>query len=97
MPLDDGPQVSQTPLFGRKVKKFKKTEKAALDEEVSRIISNPEIGEETKGDLQGVRVHKYRFSRREMLLAYSATKEEILLITIGSHENYYRDLKGYIR
>ncbi len=97
MPLDNGPRVSQTPLFGRKVKKFKKSEKAALDEEVRKIISNPEIGEEKKGDLQGIRVHKYRFNRHELLLAYSSNKEEILLITIGSHENYYRDLKGYIR
>jgi mRNA-degrading endonuclease RelE of RelBE toxin-antitoxin system len=97
MPLDDVPHISQTPLFGRKVKKFKKPEKAALDIEVRRIISNPEIGEEKKGDLQGIRVHKYRFNRQEILLAYSANKEEILLITIGSHENYYRDLKGYFR
>jgi mRNA interferase RelE/StbE len=96
MPLDDGPRVRQTPLFGRKVKKFKKTEKAALDEEVRKIISNPEIGQEKKGDPQGIRVHKYRFNRHELLLAYSANKDEILLITVGSHENYYRDLKGYI-
>jgi len=68
-----------------------------LDEEVRKIISNPEIGQEKKGDLQGIRVHKYRFNRQEMLLAYSFSKNEILLITIGSHENYYRDLKGYIR
>jgi mRNA interferase RelE/StbE len=91
MPLGDGPAIRQTPLFGRKVKKLKKAEKAALDEEVKRIIAKPEIGVEKKGDLQGIRVHKYRFNRHEMLLAYSATELEILLITLGSHENYYRD------
>lgn len=97
MPSGDGHRVIQTPLFGRKIKKFQKTEKSALDEEVRKIISNPEIGQEKKGDLQGIRAHKYRFNRQEMLLAYSFSKNEILLITIGSHENYYRDLKGYIR
>ena len=92
----DDLKISQTPLFGRKVKKFRKDEKAALDEQVKVIIQNPKIGEEKKGDLQGIRVHKYKFNRQELLLAYRTEESEILLITIGSHENYYRDLKGYL-
>lgn len=90
------PRIAQTPLFGRKTKKFKKDEKAELDRQVREIIKNPGIGAEKKGDLQGVRVHKYKFKRQELLLAYRATDEEILLITIGSHENYYRDLETYL-
>lgn len=92
----DDLQISQTPLFGRKVKKFTKKEKAALDKQVKAIIENPEIGVEKKGDLKGIRVHKYKFNRQELLLAYRFDEPEILLITIGSHENYYRDLKDYI-
>jgi mRNA-degrading endonuclease RelE of RelBE toxin-antitoxin system len=93
----DDRKVSQTPLFGRKIKKFKKDEKAELDGQVKTIIKNPEIGEEKKGDLHGIKVHKYRHKRQEMLLAYRADESEILLITIGTHENYYRDLKSYLR
>lgn len=83
----DDRRISQTLLFGRKIKKFKAKEKETLDQEVRKIIFTPEIGQEKKGDLRGVRVHKYKFSRQEMLLAYSVTEEEIFLITIGSHEN----------
>lgn len=96
MSSDNARRVAQTPLFGRKIKKFKKSEKEALDKEVRRILSDFEIGQEKKGDLQGVRIHKYRFNRQEMLLAYSLEEGEILLATIGSHENYYRDLKNYL-
>lgn len=91
----DNFSISQTPLFGRKVKKFNRNEKEALDVEVKKLFESPELGEEKKGDLQGVRVHKYKFNRRELLLAYSLSEKRILLITIGSHENYYRDLKAY--
>ncbi|MEX2381395.1 MAG: type II toxin-antitoxin system RelE/ParE family toxin [Opitutales bacterium] len=90
-------RISQTPLFGRKVKKFKKNEKETLDREVQRIMADPDIGAEKKGDLQGIRVHRYKFNSQELLLAYSVEEDEILLITIGSHENYYRDLKGYVK
>ena len=93
----DRPRVCQTPLFGRKVKKLRKDEKAELDRQVREILKNPEIGVEKKGDLQGIRVHKYKFKSSEQLLAYRADQEEILLITLGSHENYYRDLKTYLR
>lgn len=92
----DNLKISQTPLFGRKVKKIRKDEKAALDAEVKIIIGNPDIGTEKKGDLRGIRVHKYRFNHQELLLAYRASELEVLLITIGSHENYYRDLKNYL-
>ncbi len=90
-------RISQTPLFERKVKKFKKNEKEALDLEIRKIMVDPEIGGEKKGDLRGIRVYKYKFKRQELLLAYSIETNEILLITIGSHENYYRDLKGYAK
>lgn len=88
-------KISQTPLFGRKIKKLKRNEKEALDGEVRRLLSEPELGEEKKGDLQGIRVHKYKFNRKEILLAYFVSEKEIVLITIGSHENYYRNLKAY--
>ncbi len=88
-------EIIQTPLFGRKIKKYKKNEKKALDMEIRKLLENPELGQEKKGDLQGVRVYKYKVNRQEILLAYSVLENEILLITIGSHENYYRDLKAY--
>ncbi|MCC5849055.1 MAG: type II toxin-antitoxin system RelE/ParE family toxin [Verrucomicrobia bacterium] len=90
-------EILASPLFGRKAKKLQKVEKRQLDEEVKRILENPEIGQEKKGDLQGVRVHKYKMNNQQMLLAYQVFENEILLLTFGSHENYYRDLKKYIK
>ena len=89
-------QVFQTPLFGRKTKKLRADEKAELDLQVGVILKNPEIGPEKKGGLQGIRVHKYRFNQQEMLLAYRFQEKELLLIMLGSHENYYRELKRYL-
>ena len=90
-------KIHASPLFGRKVKKLKKNEKKRVDEEVKRIFDNPKIGQEKKEDLQGVKVHTYKIGNQQMLLAYEASEKEILLLTFGSHENYYRDLKNYLK
>jgi mRNA-degrading endonuclease RelE of RelBE toxin-antitoxin system len=86
-----------SPLFGRKLKKLKKDEKKRLDEEVRKIQGDPSLGQEKKGDLQGVRVHKFKLNNVQILLAYEVSENEILLLTFGSHENYYRDLKNYLK
>jgi len=95
MPLDR--RILVSPLFGRKVKKLKKNEKKRLDEEVRKIQGDPCLGQEKKGDLQGIRVHKFKLNNVQILLAYEASENEILLLTFGSHENYYRDLKNYLK
>lgn len=89
--------VFQSSSFGRKVKKFKDKEKLALDEAVKAIINNPSIGIEKKGDLRGVLVYKFKIIKTEYLLSYRVVGEDLELITIGPHENYYRDLKSYIK
>ncbi len=95
MPSDK--KVFNSPLFGRKVKKLSKKEKERLDEEIRKILANPSIGEEKKGDLRGVRVHKFKINKKQILLAYQDLAKELLLLTFGSHENYYRDLKNYLK
>ena len=90
-------KIQASPLFGRKSKKLKKNEKRRLDEEIKKISENPEMGQEKKGDLQGVKVHKYTVGNQQILLAYEASEKEILLLTFGSHKNYYRDLKNYLK
>ncbi|MDD5296310.1 MAG: type II toxin-antitoxin system RelE/ParE family toxin [Rhodocyclaceae bacterium] len=84
-----------TPRFLREIKRLYPLEKAALDEAVRSVAENPEVGEMKKGDLAGVRVHKYRFNAQQLLLAYRVAPEEdaIKLLSFGTHENFYRDLK----
>ena len=90
-------QIIQTRSFERKVKKFTKREKKKLDEEIRKILDNPSIGSEKKGDLRGVFIHKFKILTNQYLLAYRFFGENLELIMIGSHENYYRDLKSYLR
>jgi mRNA-degrading endonuclease RelE of RelBE toxin-antitoxin system len=90
-------KIYQSRLFEKKVKKMSKTEKHALDREVRNIAENPNIGEEKKGDLKGVFVHKYKLKTNLYLLAYRKAGIDLELVMIGSHENYYRDLKSYLK
>ena len=83
--------------FGKKIKKFKKKEKSDLDNEIKKIIHNPSIGFEKKGDLRGIFVHKFKIQQTLYLLSYRMVGEDIELIMIGPHENYYRDLKLYLK
>ena len=57
------------------------------------IVANPEIGEAKKGDLAGVYVRKLPLPRRQMLLAYEWNPKTRVLLLLGRHENFYRDLK----
>jgi len=90
-------RVYQSRSFERKIKKLTKQEKELLDHEIRSIIENPLIGEGKKGDLQGVFVHKFKLSNTLYLLAYRLDSDALELIMIGPHENYYRDLKQYLK
>jgi len=88
--------IYQSRSFEKKVKKMPKSEKDTLDREIRRIAENISIGEEKKGDLRGVFVHKFKLKTIQYLLAYRKVGSNIELVMIGPHENYYRDLKQYL-
>ena len=88
-------KIYLSPAFGRKIKKLRKQEKKELDDAVLDIVNEPGLGQEKVGDLAGVLVHKFKIKKQLTLLSYTYTKSEINLLTFGSHENFYRDLKKY--
>jgi hypothetical protein len=90
-------KILQSRSFERKVKKFTKREKSKLDEQIRRIMDYPLIGSEKKGDLRGVYVHKFKIQNVQYLMAYRFVGEDLELVMIGLHENYYRDLKSYLK
>ena len=90
-------KIFQSPTFFRYVKKVDKKFKAEIDSQVRLIAENPDIGEQKKGDLQEVRVHKFKFSNSLYLIAYRHDDDEIQLVMLSTHENFYRDLKNYIK
>ena len=87
--------VLQTPTFSKQVKKLHKNQKKDLDDAVKIIIKDPAIGELKKGDLNGVQVYKFKMVKQLALLAYefNACGHQLILLALGSHENFYRDLK----
>ncbi len=85
-------------------KKSPKNLQFGIDDQVKKIIKNPEIGELKKGDLMGIRVHKFTFRSQLLLLSYeyklvsdADQRDDVLyLYTIGSHENFYKKLRKYL-
>lgn len=85
--------VKQMPAFKRGYKKLHLNQKCIVDEAIRGIIKNPKIGQEKKGDLAGTFVYKFKIHQQEMLLAYEWKPKERLLLALGVHENFYRNLK----
>ena len=90
-------KIYQSRSFEKRIKGMHKREKEILDQEIRNIADNPSIGEEKKGDLKGIFVHKFKIKTAEYLLAYRMVERDMELIMIGPHENYYRDLKKYLK
>jgi len=88
-------KVVQGGVFARTVKKLHKKEKSALDRAIKKIMSDPTIGALKVGDLAGVRVYKFKIAVQPYLLGYQYDEGEavLMLLALGSHENFYRDLK----
>ena len=90
-------RIFQSRSFEKKVKKMSKSEKDALDREVKRIAEDSSLGEEKKGDLKDVFVHKFKLKATQYLLAYRKVGGDLELVMTGPHENYFRDLKQYLK
>lgn len=90
-------KIFQSRIFAKKIKKLTKAEKSSLDEAIKIIVRNPEVGTEKKGDLRGIFVHKFKIKSLQYLLPYRFTENEMELIMLGPHENYYRNLKNYLK
>jgi mRNA interferase RelE/StbE len=86
-------QVVQSAAFRRAYKRLHPNQKADVDDAVRTIVTHPELGEPKKGDLAGVFVFKFKCVGQLALLAYEYDPASRLLLLLGSHENFYRELK----
>jgi len=90
-------EIIQTNRFEKAYKKLYPNQLAEVNKAIKTIIENPYIGEHKKGNLSWLRVYKFKVFGQLTLLGYNVEKiEEIVLtfVSIGSHENFYRDLKN---
>ena len=90
-------QVLQTPLFARQKKKLKKKQIKELDKTIKVIVKNPKAGEQKKGNLSSIWVYKFKITDQLYLLAYEWDKKSRILVALGVHENFYRNLKKYLK
>lgn len=87
--------VEQTRRFARQYKKLHDNVAADVDNAVELVAEKPSIGERKKGDLADLLVYKFRSQGQLYLLGYTLDEgvQLVYLEAIGSHENFYRDLK----
>lgn len=85
--------VKKMPNFKRVYKKLHTKQQVDVDQAIRVIIDCPGIGQKKKGDLSEVFVYKFTMQRQEMLLAYTWDPAQRILLALGVHENFYRDLK----
>jgi hypothetical protein len=97
-------EILQTRRFQRVYKKLHQNQLAEVNDAIQAIIDNPEIGEQKKGDISWLRVHKFQMVKQFTLLGYcvepefseilpAGTERRLTFVDIGSHENFYRDIK----
>lgn len=88
-------QILQTSTFQKAVKKLYANQKKDLGEVIKVVMKDPTIGETKTGDLSGFFAYKFQMVKQLTLLAYTYQEQTITLtlLTLGSHENFYRDLK----
>lgn len=92
-------KVRAVPTFMRAAKKLHAKDKVALDSAVRSIAISPNVDNEKRGDLAGVFVYKFKINQQDTLLAYELlpnkqSLEEVVLLAMGSHDIFYRNLKG---
>ncbi|WP_341818695.1 type II toxin-antitoxin system RelE/ParE family toxin [Wolbachia endosymbiont (group B) of Ennomos erosarius] len=88
-------KVLLTNTFKRSMKKLHNSQLPKLEEAIKQIQDNPCIGELKSGDLAGVRIYKFSIFNQLTLLAYLYNEQnnELTLLALAPHENFYRDLK----
>ena len=86
-------RVIQASSFMRAYKRLHNNQKDAVDTAVAVIVSQPEAGQANKGDLAGVLVYEFDCVNQVYLLAYEYNPQTRVLLLVGAHENFYRNLK----
>jgi len=89
--------VYQSRRFEKALDKLPESQRKVVEDEIDKIVDDPGIGEQKKGDLNFLRVHKFQLNNQLTLLGYSwdEDKLELYLLSIGPHENFYQDQKKH--
>jgi len=83
--------------FRKFVKKQTRPFQLIIEDEVEKIENNPNTGKAKIGDLAGFRVQTFSYKNHTYLIAYCIQGHELIFYKIGPHENFYRELKTYVK
>jgi len=88
-----GNALSRSPA--KQIEHWAKIGRMMEDNAIKYLIANPLLGQQKKGDLVYLRVFKFKMVKQLTLLGYSYVDGDVILelLSIGSHENFYRDMK----
>ena len=94
--------VAYTPIAEKYFRKLKdKALKVAFKEAIISIRRNPDIGQAKSGDLSGLYSLDIYHNRTNYELAYRISTldngEMIVIIMAGTRENFYKELKRYLK
>ncbi|WP_080179284.1 type II toxin-antitoxin system RelE/ParE family toxin [Salmonella enterica] len=89
--------VYQSRRFEKFLSKLPEALLKIVEDEIDRIIDNPLMGVQKKGDLSFLHVHKFPLNNQQVLLGYSWVEDKLALylLGIGPHENFYTDQKKH--
>jgi len=90
-------KIIKSTKFAKVYKKLHTNQLHDVNVAIRKIIENPGIGEQKIGDFGWLRVYKFKMLKQLTLIGYSLTNDGELILTLiamGSHENFYRDLKN---
>jgi len=90
-------KLLQMPAFKRVYKKLYPAHRKKANESIKVIMKSPNVGEEKKGDLTKVFVHKTKLDQEQILIAYTFSSKQITLLALGTHENFYHNLKKQLQ
>lgn len=89
------------PPAAKYLKKLKdKKLKSLFKEAIDQILIDHTIGEEKTGDLRGIYGYDIYYNRTNYELAYTVeyvNDKVIIVIMAGTRENFYDELKRYMR
>ncbi|MCG9582493.1 type II toxin-antitoxin system RelE/ParE family toxin [Vibrio tubiashii] len=88
--------VFESRSFEKQMSKLSDAQCEVVEDEIDKIIEDPELGTRKKGDLSHIWVHKFKMDNHEVLLGYSWVEDkiELYLLNIGPHENFYAAMKN---
>lgn len=84
--------------FLNKIKDKKLKEK--FHQAIIALAKNPFIGQAKKGDLAGIYSYDVYYNKTNYEISYGIYEKEdkkVIIILIGTRENFYNELKKYIK